>query len=1178
MRHIPRIGSLLISFVAALALFVSSGSHAFAATLTVNGSQTFQTIDGYGVNINTAWQYPYGTGAWVNDHPAIDMLVDQLGAKIFRAVIEEMDWEAVNDNSDPNTFNWTYYNGVYSNPKFQAVWDTLHYLNQKGITNNLVISFMGKAPDWMGPNATIATANEDEFVETMASLLYYARNTAGIQFTLVSPLNETDLPGTEGPNIGATQYASIMHKLSVKLDAIGMSDVRFIGPDASGSSTFPSYMSAVAADPTVMAKMVHWDAHCYAGYGCADTSSIQSTINNSSTALKSYWVSETATYQYLLNQIVYNPSANLIWDGFDSLYNHAVRDGRGTTPPNDSPGIEAPLIAYNTTTGVFTPRKGFYENAQLFAFVNPGAQRIGATDNDANLVAYSFRNSNGQLVIVGRNNGASNITVSGTLTNVPTVSTFQLYQTNSSLNLQRGSDVPVTSGSFSLTVTPGTSFTLAASTSTSPAVSLTANPASVTSGNSSTLTWSSANVTSCTGTNFSTGNAVSGSVLVTPSATTNYSISCTGIGGTATANITVTVTVLDTIAPSIPTNLSGTAVSSNQANLTWTASTDNVAVTGYKIFRGGTQIGTSATNSFSDNSLTPSTSYTYTVSAYDAASNESAQSSPVSVTTPAPSPSPTLIGEYETAWSGATSPKTTTTFTAQAGDVLVASAMTEDTPVTASISGGSLTWTRRQVVNVTGYGWLSIWTATVDTTKTMSVTFTRGGNAGNYGGNVFQFRNASGIGASAKANVASGAPTLNLTTTQTNSAVVVASVDWAALSGTSRVWRTNAGPFTEKSYANVSGAYTIYSGYHPNAGALGTYAVGLSAPSGQKYSIVAIEVKGNGVADTVAPTVPTGLAGTAVSSSQVNLTWTASTDNVAVVGYKIFRNGTQVGTSTTNSFSNTGLTASTTYAYTVSAYDAAGNNSAQSTGVSVTTPANVPAPTVALTATPASITSGQSSTLSWSSTNATSCTGTGFTAPGTSGSLAVSPMVTTTYSITCTGTGGTSPAASATVAVTAGGTTETIWGTLTAPSYSDNVAYELGTVFTPTVNGQVKGIRLYLATGETGSHTARIWNNNGTLVGGPYTFTTSGSGWFTYTLPTPVSLTAGTADTVSVTTGTDAAHAYVSNNNTLTSGGNNGAHLTYPVNAGVFSDTLGTRPTSVWQASNYLRDIVFLPN
>ena len=91
----------------------------------------------------------------------------------------------------------------------------------------------------------------------------------------------------------------------------------------------------------------------------------------------------------------------------------------------------------------------------------------------------------------------------------------------------------------------------------------------------------------------------------------------------------------------------------------------------------------------------------------------------------------------------------------------------------------------------------------------------------------------------------SGAPTLNLTTTQANSAIVVANVDWTAVDGASRVWRTNAGMFKSRPIQFVSPNYTVYGGYHADAGALGTYAVGLSAPSTQRYVIGAVEVKGS---------------------------------------------------------------------------------------------------------------------------------------------------------------------------------------------------------------------------------------------------------------------------------------------------------------------------------------------
>ncbi len=90
--------------------------------------------------------------------------------------------------------------------------------------------------------------------------------------------------------------------------------------------------------------------------------------------------------------------------------------------------------------------------------------------------------------------------------------------------------------------------------------------------------------------------------------------------------------------------------------------------------------------------------------------------------------------------------------------------------------------------------------------------------------------------------------------------------------------------------------------------------------------------------DTQAPTVPTGLSGSAPNSSTVNLTWNASTDNVAVTGYRVYRNGGQIGASATTSYSDGGRTGSTTYSYQVAAYDAVPNVSGLTSSINVTTP------------------------------------------------------------------------------------------------------------------------------------------------------------------------------------------------------------------------------------------------
>jgi chitodextrinase len=90
--------------------------------------------------------------------------------------------------------------------------------------------------------------------------------------------------------------------------------------------------------------------------------------------------------------------------------------------------------------------------------------------------------------------------------------------------------------------------------------------------------------------------------------------------------------------------------------------------------------------------------------------------------------------------------------------------------------------------------------------------------------------------------------------------------------------------------------------------------------------------------DTQAPTVPGTLQVASSTSSQVSLSWTASTDNVGVTGYDVYRFGAIIGSSATTSYTDSGLSASTPYSYTVKAKDAAGNASAFSNTVSVTTP------------------------------------------------------------------------------------------------------------------------------------------------------------------------------------------------------------------------------------------------
>ncbi|MFC0626277.1 discoidin domain-containing protein [Kribbella deserti] len=130
---------------------------------------------------------------------------------------------------------------------------------------------------------------------------------------------------------------------------------------------------------------------------------------------------------------------------------------------------------------------------------------------------------------------------------------------------------------------------------------------------------------------------------------------------------------------------------------------------------------------------------------------------------------------------------------------------------------------------------------------------------------------------------------------------------------------------------------------HTGLAANGRYVrvVGTQRGTTYGYSLWELEVYGvsGSTGDTQAPTVPTNLAAGAITGSSIALSWTASTDNVGVSGYDVFRNGVFVASVPENTYNDTGLTPQTAYTYTVRALDPNNNKSAQSAPITATTAA-----------------------------------------------------------------------------------------------------------------------------------------------------------------------------------------------------------------------------------------------
>jgi hypothetical protein len=253
------------------------------------------------------------------------MLLISWGQRSSGVVVDNADWETINDNGDPNAFNLTSYNGVYTSPKFEALWSTMAYLNQKGITQNLILNIMGPVASWMG-DSHIAPAAEDEWVEMISSLVYCARTTRNLQFGLLSPMNEPDWDAIEGPQVDQWQYVHLMQKLFQKLDALGLSSIRLVGPDtASADAGVQGYFPEMVANPALMAKLAYFGLHNYAGYIAHAEAAIQSSAYPG----KNFWMTEVTTIWDTLPEIAQGAAATIVWDGYDSVYNHAILAGRG---------------------------------------------------------------------------------------------------------------------------------------------------------------------------------------------------------------------------------------------------------------------------------------------------------------------------------------------------------------------------------------------------------------------------------------------------------------------------------------------------------------------------------------------------------------------------------------------------------------------------------------------------------------------------------------------------------------------------------------------------------------------------------------------------------------------------------------------------------------------------------
>lgn len=205
-----------------------------------------------------------------------------------------------------------------------------------------------------------------------------------------------------------------------------------------------------------------------------------------------------------------------------------------------------------------------------------------------------------------------------------------------------------------------------------------------------------------------------------------------------------------------------------------------------------------------------------------------------------------FVAEFETTgWFEAD--ESTVAVTCADGDVLVASAVCGNQLRTLSIDdtagGGGLTWAAKGAVSKTSRCSIAQWTAGVGPgqggTFDVTVLFP---SAGAGGLNVSRWEDVA-VGAFAVGDATDpAAPSLNIDTTEDDSAIVVVVGDHETVDGTTRTWRTGAGALTELTYFRSNSENAVYLGYHADAGAAGTKTVGLTLPNDMRPSIAAVEL------------------------------------------------------------------------------------------------------------------------------------------------------------------------------------------------------------------------------------------------------------------------------------------------------------------------------------------------
>lgn len=366
-----------------------------ARTARVYAHQVDQTIDGFGVNINSKSWEPRLL-------PAMELLLDDLKASLFRVdIFGKSNWIDPSGVLGPASLAPDHLASIYQDAVARRGWEMIRFLNERGIAPYLTAS--GDVPAWMLAPDGKTLADGQSFAEMLASLLDWAVNREGLRIAQFGPLNETDIGSPEGPTVLAEDYPRVLETIQAALAGRGLS-VPLVVPEQAHFS--PRYIQEITKHASLSPAVYAFSTHCYTDLTPSQYAEVRAAaavfpqahlwmgeFGDLEQSGEQEWTVAWRVTSRLFDMLESGYQAALVWDAYDNYHDH---DEHWTIYGILRTGLRA-----------YTPKKRYHALRQVFRFVRPGYQRVAVSTNaqEARLLAFASPDRS-QLVIVGMNAAA----------------------------------------------------------------------------------------------------------------------------------------------------------------------------------------------------------------------------------------------------------------------------------------------------------------------------------------------------------------------------------------------------------------------------------------------------------------------------------------------------------------------------------------------------------------------------------------------------------------------------------------------------------------------------------------------------------------------------------------------------------------------------------------------------